>query len=165
MTDDTFFPPLPEDVCVWEKPAFCVIGRLGSTADGEGFVRALWQDANAHFGEIAPLALRRADGSLCGIWGAMSSFDGSFSPWAKDFSEGLYLAGVECPDHALPPPGWVRWRIPGMVYLRVLCGEGNTFRRGLTLLSERGLTIAAAAQDLTHPAEGKDYICFPFRRL
>ena len=37
-------------------PAFCVIGKEGSTADGPGFVQRLWEDANGHFSEVEPLA-------------------------------------------------------------------------------------------------------------
>ena len=49
------------------KDAFCVIGKVGSTKDGEGFVKRLWDDANYHFDEVASLAARNEDGSLKGI--------------------------------------------------------------------------------------------------
>ncbi len=38
------------------KEKFVVIGKEGSTSDGEGFIRKLWNDANGHFHEIAHLA-------------------------------------------------------------------------------------------------------------
>ena len=82
------------------KPSFSVIGKQGSTADGAQFIAALWTDANAHFPEIAHLAKTAEDGSLAGIWGAMSDFSMNFLPWEADFSKGLYLAGVECMDNA-----------------------------------------------------------------
>ena len=38
------------------KDSFVVIGKEGSTLDGNGFIQRLWQDANTHFDEIADLA-------------------------------------------------------------------------------------------------------------
>ena len=31
------------------KESFVVIGKVGSTLDGEGFIQRLWVDANSHF--------------------------------------------------------------------------------------------------------------------
>ena len=76
------------------KDSFVVIGKEGSTRDGDGFIRRLWQDANSHFDEIADLAKRDGSGNLIGIWGAMTDFSRSFKPW-DDFNRGLYLAGAE----------------------------------------------------------------------
>ena len=42
------------DKCVMES--FVVIGKEGSTMDGEGFIQRLWEDANSHFGEVQHLA-------------------------------------------------------------------------------------------------------------
>ena len=55
-----------EKIC---KDSFVVIGKEGSTLDGDGFIQRLWQDANAHFDEIADLAKRDESGDLVGIWG------------------------------------------------------------------------------------------------
>ena len=49
------------------KGPFTVIGKEGSTLDGEGFIQKLWQDANAHFDEIAGLAKRDEQGDLVGV--------------------------------------------------------------------------------------------------
>ena len=76
------------------KESFVVIGKEGSTSDGEGFIQRLWADANSHFEEVQNLAKRDKDGNIAGIWGAMSDFSRSFHPW-EAFSKGLYLAGVE----------------------------------------------------------------------
>ena len=35
-----------------KKASFVVIGKEGSTSDGEGFIQKLWDDANSHFGAI-----------------------------------------------------------------------------------------------------------------
>lgn len=77
------------------KESFTVIGKEGSTLDGDGFIQKLWDDANAHFEEVAHLAKKDENGNICGIWGAMSDFSHSFMLW-EDFTQGLYLAGVEC---------------------------------------------------------------------
>ena len=87
------------------KKAFVVIGKEGSTLDGEGFIQKLWDDANGHFDEVAHLAKRDENGNLVGIWGAMSDLSHSFQPWEDGFSKGLYLAGVECVDNAEAPDG------------------------------------------------------------
>ena len=46
------------------KDSFTVIGKEGSTRDGDGFIQRLWQDANAHFDEIADLAKRDETGNF-----------------------------------------------------------------------------------------------------
>ncbi len=76
------------------KASFSVIGKEGSTEDGAGFIQRLWDDANAHFGEVATLAGKDENGGMLGIWGAMTDFSRSFRPWEDDFSKGLSLAGA-----------------------------------------------------------------------
>lgn len=63
------------------KEEFVVIGKEGSTLDGEGFIQKLWNDANSHFSEVAHLAKKDANGGIVGIWGAMSDISHSFKPW------------------------------------------------------------------------------------
>ena len=75
------------------KESFVVIGKEGSTSDGEIFVQELWDNANLHFEEVKHLAKKDENGNIVGIWGAMSDFSRSFNPW-EDFNKGLYLAGV-----------------------------------------------------------------------
>ena len=147
------------------KPAFAVIGMEGSTADGPGFIPALWETANSRFGEVAALAKTNEDGSLCGVWGAMSDMSRSFRPWEDGFTRGLYLAGVEVRDDAQPPQGWVRWDIPGFEYIRVENNAPDVFPRTLKMIAAEGLTLAGAVHDFTDPATGKSYMCFPVRKL
>ena len=149
----------------WVKPAFAVIGLEGSTDAGEGFIARLWEQANSRFGEVAPLAKMNADGSLAGVWGAMTDMSRSFRPWEEGFTRGLYLAGVECRSNAQPPAGWVRWEVPGFEYLRVPNDGPETFRKGLDALTELGFSLAGAVQDYSDPASGQGYMCFPIRRL
>lgn len=101
------------------KQSFVVIGKEGSTEDGEGFIGKLWDDANRNFSEVADLAKKDSNGDLVGIWGAMSDVTHSFKPWEDGFSRGLYLAGVECIDDAEAPDGWTKWIIPAYEYIVV----------------------------------------------
>ena len=146
------------------KKKFVVIGKEGSTLDGEGFVQKLWNDANGHFSEVAHLAKKDANGNIVGIWGAMSDISHSFKPWEDDFSKGLYLAGVECFDDAKAPDGWTKWTIPGYEYIVVENHEvvsEETIRK----INEKGIALVGAVHDYTDPATGKDYLYFPIREL
>ena len=147
------------------KPAFAVIGIEGSTEDGPGFISGLWNEANSRFGEVAHLAKTNPDGTLCGIWGAMTDMSRSFQPWEDDFSRGLYLAGVEVRDGAQPPEGWTRWDVPGFEYIRVANDAPDVFPRTLEALAREGLSLAGAVHDFTDPATGTGYMLFPIRKL
>ena len=147
------------------KPAFAVIGIEGSTEDGPGFISGLWDEANSRFDEVAHLAKTNSDGSLCGIWGAMTDMSRRFQPWEDDFSRGLYLAGVEVHDDAQPPRGWTRWDVPGYEYIRLERDNQFCFARGLALLRDEGLPLAGAVHDFTDPATGTGFMLFPIRRL
>ena len=146
------------------KKKFVVIGKEGSTLDGEGFIQKLWNDANSHFNEIAHLAKKDVNGKLVGIWGAMSDISRSFKPWEDDFSKGLYLAGVECFDDAKAPDGWTKWTIPGHEYIVVENHEG-VFEETIRKINEKGIALVGAVHDYTDPATGKDYLYFPIREL
>ena len=145
----------------YRKESFAVIGKEGSTLDGPGFVRKLWADANGHFDEVAPLAKRDDRGNLVGIWGAMTDFSRSFRPWEKNFSEGLYLAGVECPVDAEPPAGWTKWTIPGYEYIRAEVEGDSTFSDVLDYMSANRIPLVGAVQDFSCPQTGKNYMLFP----
>lgn len=147
-----------------EKKSFTVIGKEGSTSEGDGFIQKLWNDANSHFEEVRPLAKKDEDGQLVGIWGAMSDFSRSFAPW-EDFCRGLYLAGVECNDDAEAPEGWTKWIIPGYEYISVEQEKEDTFSRTLQYLEENGISLAGAVHDFTCPRTGKNYMFFPVRKL
>lgn len=146
------------------KKAFVVIGKEGSTLDGEGFIQKLWDDANGHFDEVAHLAKRDENGNLVGIWGAMSDLSHSFQPWEDGFSKGLYLAGVECVDNAEAPDGWTKWMIPGYEYLVVENHDG-AFGDTIRQMNEEGIALVGAVHDYTDPATGKGYLYFPIRKV
>ena len=153
---------IPEK-CV--KPAFSVLGKEGSTLDGPDFIARLWAEANEHFSEIAPLAAKDQNGTLHGLWGAMSDMSRSFQPWEDEFTRGLYLAGVECIEGAVPPDGWTRWDVPGYEYLRVECTDADTFPELIRYLSENEIPLAGAVHDHTCPSNGKSYLYAPVRKL
>ena len=62
------------------KKSFSVIGKEGTTYDGQNFIKKLWEEANEHFNEISDLAKKNEDGKLIGIWGAMSDLSRSYQP-------------------------------------------------------------------------------------
>ena len=146
------------------KEAFVVIGKEGSTMDGEGFIQKLWDDANSHFAEVSHLAKRDENGNLVGVWGAMSDFSRSFKPWEDGFHKGLYLAGVECVDHAQAPDGWTKWIVPGYEYLVVENHDG-AFNKTIEQMRKDGISLAGAVHDFTDPATGKGYLYFPIREI
>ena len=146
------------------KGSFVVIGKEGSTKDGERFINKLWDDANAHFDEVAHLAKKDEQGNLVGVWGAMSDFSRSFKPW-EGFSQGLYLAGVECNDETDAPEGWNRWVIPAYEYLKVEVEDDDTFGKMLQYLNDNDLTLAGAVHDFTDPRTRKNYMFFPIHKL
>ena len=146
------------------KNSFTVIGKEGSTLDGEGFIQRLWQDANGHFEEIEGLAKRDEQGNLVGVWGAMSDLTRSFRPW-DDFSKGLYLAGAECRDDAAAPEGWVKWVIPAYESLVVEHENYQTFAEMIKYMRGNNLSLAGAVNDFTDPKTGKNYMYFPIRKL
>jgi len=149
----------------YTKESFCVMGKEGSTDQGAGIVRNLWDEANSHFAEVAHLAKKDENGDLVGIWGAMSDFSRSFRPWEEGFSRGLYLAGIECMEGAQPPAGWIKWVIPGFEYFRIECDRETIFAEMVAFLEQKGIALAGAVQDFTCPRTGKNYMLFPIRKL
>lgn len=104
------------------KQRFSVIGKMGEGLSSESarWIPPLWQEANRSFGEIGHLAKLDAEGSIVGIWGAMSDYGGNFARWKEG---GKYLAGCEVADDALPPAGWTKWTIPAFRYAVSKCTQ------------------------------------------
>lgn len=151
-----------------EMPAFFVIGKEGEARPGCNPAPALWAEANAHYAEVDALALRDEKGIPAGFWGAMSDLSRSFLPWEDNLSRGLYLAGVQVGEDAMPPEGWVKWTVPAFryVYASVEGDYAEALNRGLACLQSRGLTLAGAVQDYHCPEEnGQLYLFFPIQRL
>lgn len=149
-----------------ELESFAVIGKEGSTLEGEGFIQRLWTQANRDFWQVEPLALRKGEEPV-GFWGVMSDFSRSFAPWTEDFTQGIYLAGVQVPLEAQPPEGWIRWQVPAFRYMYAATRGDyqETFRAGLAYIRENGLQLAGAVQEYTCPQEEQLYLFFPIARL
>lgn len=147
------------------KESFVVIGKEGSTKDGGGFIEKLWTNANTNFNEVAHLAKKDDNGNLVGIWGAMSDFTYSFNPWENGFSQGLYLAGVECNDNAQAPNGWIKWIIPAYEYIFVERESDDTFINTINYLQQNNIPLVGAVHDFNCPDTGKGYMFFPIRKL
>ena len=146
------------------KEEFAVIGKEGSTLDGEEFIQELWNDANRHFSEVEHLVKKNANGGVVGIWGVMSDISRSFKPWEDGFSKGLYLAGVECVDNAEAPDGWTKWVIPGYEYIVVENHKG-AFEKTIGQMNADGISLVGAVHEYTDPVTGKDYLYFPIRKI
>ena len=146
-------------------PKTCVIGKMGGTRDGESFIAHLWEDADSHFSEVAPLALKNESGFPAAVFGAMSDYSLSFKPWENNLSEGLYLAGVQCPLDAEPPAGWTKWLLPAFDCV-------ITENKGIPALFEtvadlkaHGMELIYAIQEKNDPTSGKQYLLFPIKKL
>ncbi len=142
------------------KPAFSVIGRIGSTREGEGFIGRLWQEANEKFPEVSRLAEKNEDGSFAGFWGLMSDEGMNFLPWEDGFTRGLYLAGVEVDGSAKAPEGWVKWDAPAREYIIAPAGP-EAFSQALEHIKEQGWSLAGAVYDYTDPKSGEQLQYFP----
>lgn len=147
------------------KESFVVIGKEGSTLEGNGFIQKLWDNANSNFNEVAHLAKKDKDGNILGIWGAMSDLSHSFNPWENNFSQGVYLAGVECNNDAEAPENWTKWVVPAYEYLYVESEGMDTFPKMIEYLNENNISLEGAVHDFKCPKTGKWYMFFPIKRL
>lgn len=144
-------------------PAFRVIGIAGSTDDGADFIRRLWDEANARFGEIAAHALTDENGAPR-VWGLMSDMAMDFRPWEDGFTRGRYLAGVEASQDAPVPEGWEAWTSPAYEYVTAPQDGPEAFAAALGYLAENGLELVGAAYDRPVPGNG-GFIYLPVRKL
>ena len=150
-----------------DLPEITIIGKEGLCTKEKNVVQALWQQANAHFNEIADLGMKNPDGSFVGFWGAMSDETMSFMPWTDDFSRGLYLAGIEVYEDTPVPDGWAKWSMPARKYLVTDVAPesyGETFRNVIhSLIPELGMKLAGAVCDFTEMASGQNKLFFPVK--
>ena len=150
------------------KLSFSVIGKKGSTNEGNGFVNKLWENANNHFNEIECLAKKDEKGDILGIWGLMSDFSRNFKPWEVNFTKGLYLAGVEVIDDVDAPDTWVKWTVPAFEYLYIKVDKEykEAFSYVLDYMDNNNIELAGAVFDYNCPEEnGQLYLFFPIRKL
>ncbi|MCY6960106.1 GyrI-like domain-containing protein [Clostridium brassicae] len=150
------------------KTSFSVIGKEGSTDDGNNFVKNLWENANNHFDEIEFLAKKDEEGNISGIWGLMSDFSRNFKPWEENFTRGLYLAGVEVMDDVEVPDTWIKWTVPAFEYLYIKVDNKyeEAFSYVLNYMDNNNIKLEGAVFDYNCPKEnGQLYLFFPMRRL
>lgn len=146
------------------KPSFSVIGKEGSTDDGNGFIKELWIAADHYFHEVLSIAKKDKSGQFVGFWGLMSDMSKSFKPWEDHYSKGYYLAGIEVEMDAIAPKGWVKWTVPSYDYLYVESQE-DTFMKMIQFLDKEGIELVGAVHDHTDPITQKSYMYFPIEKL
>lgn len=146
--------------------SFSVIGKEGSTADGNDFIEKLWKKANRDVHEIDAL-IKKENGIYLGVWGLMSDYSRLFFPWENNYQEGLYLAGYEVEDDANAPTGWIKWKVPSFEYIYlVVDGEyKDAFIGGLKILEENDFPLVGAVQEFYCPVEMKLYLFYPIKKL
>ena len=148
-----------------DLPRIAIIGKEGFCTREKNTVQELWQEARSHFGEIADLGMKNADGSFVGFWGAMSDETLSFLPWTDDFTKGLYLAGLEVYEDTPVPDGWAKWVMPARRYIVTDAAPeryAETFRYVIdSLIPQLGMKLAGAVCDFTEPATGQNKLFFP----
>ncbi|WP_367179360.1 GyrI-like domain-containing protein [Clostridium sp.] len=150
------------------KSSFSVIGKEGSTNDGNGFVNKLWENADNHYNEIEFLAKKDEKGTILGFWGLMSDFSRNFKPWEENTTNGLYLAGVEVRDNVEAPDTWIKWTVPSFEYLYIKVDNeyGEAFSYVLNYMDNNNIKLAGAVFDYNCPEEnGQLYLFFPIKRL
>lgn len=150
------------------KESFSVIGKEGSTNDGSGFIEKLWNNANSNFTEVQHLAKKDCNGNILGVWGLMSDFSRTFKPWERNFTRGLYLAGVEVVDTAEVPDTWVKWTVPSFeyLYIKVDSTYKEAFSYVLNYMESNNIDLAGAVFDYNCPEEnGQLYLFFPIKIL
>ena len=148
-----------------DLPKITIIGQEGFCTKEKNVVQDLWKQANLRFSEVADIAMKNADGSFVGFWGAMSDETMSFLPWTDDFSKGWYLAGIEVDEDTVVPAGWAKWIMPARKYLVTEVSPDSyaeTFRNVINhLIPELGMKLAGAVCDFTEPATGQNKLFFP----
>ncbi|MGD1823011.1 MAG: AraC family transcriptional regulator [Pleomorphochaeta sp.] len=147
------------------KKTFSVMGKQGSTNDGDSFIEKLWIRANTNFPEVADIAKKDEKGNLIGVWGLMSDFSHSFKPWEENFSKGLYLAGVEIDNNQPPIENWVKWSVPSFEYLCVEVENENTFNDVINYMKENQIELVGAVHDFRDSINNKNYMYFPIRKI
>ena len=154
---------------ILDLPMITIIGKEGLCTAENNIVQQLWQEANAHFYEVAALGRKHPNGTYAAFWGAMSDESRSFRPWTHHFTRGLYLAGVEAYADAIAPEGWSKWVMPARTYIVVDVEPdryGKIFDEVIHhTLSENGMKLAGAVCDYTEPATGKNKLFFPVESL
>ncbi len=152
------------NIDIIEKDAFFVIGYddSGPIETAKDWIMPLWEQFNADFAKLAPIAKKDAHGRYL-VWGAMTDVGQDFHPWTD---EGRYMAGVES-DRYMDAEGFAVWRIPAFRYLRAeatLATYADVYREVLgTLFPNNGWELVGAVQEFYR--KDQLYLFFPIERL
>ena len=73
------------------KETFVVIGKEGSSMDGQDFIQKLWSDANSHFNEVQPLAKKDENGNNIGGYMDPNKRNVTTVRLRGERSDGLYM--------------------------------------------------------------------------
>lgn len=157
------------NITIVNLPEIAIIGKLGFCTIENNIVAELWNQANSHFAEVAPLGMKEKDGSYVGFWGAMSDETLSYLPWTDNFSRGYYLAGIEVYKDTLVPNGWTKWIMPSRTYLKVLIESGHysdIFQNVIeNTIPEMKMKLCGAVCDYTEPSTGNNFLFFPVEKV
>lgn len=152
-----------------ELEQFAVIGKLGSTkSNNVNFIKELINEANSKFEEIKFFA----KDDVLGEWGLMSSFNNFLAPWDNNFSEGMYLFGVEAKENIAyknVPKGWTIWLVPKNKYARIKIEDFNKYKELFNsmvyfTIPYNGYELSGAAFDYHENKTNSDYIYFPIKK-
>ena len=152
--------------CTFEP--FAVIGLVGTSDEGPGYVDALWQRMNRYGKSIMHLAKKDDDGEIMGAWGLMNDDSLSFLPPDERKSKKVvYLAGIETDVDAKPPKGYTKWLVPAFDYVYAPVSGGKdkaaVIREVMAYLDTHDLTFAACPFDFMPPGGGDMYLFFPVK--
>ncbi|MCI1244767.1 MAG: DUF3795 domain-containing protein [Bacilli bacterium] len=151
------------------KKAFAVIGKEGSTEDGEGFIPRLYEAAEKGFGAIKSFVRRGEDGLPEGMYGLMSDFSRSYKPWEDHFSKGLYLAGYETNGPVRNvPEGWAVWNVKEQDYIFVRLEKGDKYEKVFNDFIDYYIplemkTLSGAVFDYSLANRGERCLLFPVK--
>src|SRR5574344_703251 len=149
------------------KSAFQVIGKEGSTDEGEGFIKKLYLDLEKHFTDIEPF-VKKVKGKVEGQYGLMSDFAYKFKPWEENFTKGLYLAGPVLSSKGLDHDikGFKVWSVKEQDYFEVELEKDDNYQEVFNHFVYYQIpfemkTLSGAAFDYYSFSKQKQYILFP----
>lgn len=160
---------MSDSFIIIDLPQIAVIGKEGLCTKEKNIAADLWQQANSHFGEVASIGMKEADGAYVGFWGLMSDETMSFRPWTEDFSRGMYLAGIEVYSDTPVPEGWTKWIMPARKYL--VADVTPDIYNGVfsdmihKTIPAQNMRLSGAVCDYIEPRSGKSKLFFPVEEL
>lgn len=100
----------------------------------------MFAELNSKCGAIKNL-VKYDENKMPYTWGIMSDYDTFLAPW-KNFKEGLYLAGFECPSDVVVPEGFTKWDVPTLTYFEVMLEETDVYKKVFNSMIYYNLPVA-----------------------